>query len=65
MAGDLDDAPDPLRELGAWIEEARERGLSVGEVRLGDRALAAELYAERDPLHRLQVGDLAPGGPDR
>jgi pyridoxamine-phosphate oxidase len=120
MAAGLDETPDPLRELGAWIDEARERGLShpaaatfatvdaegrpsartvtlkrldpdallfssalwtrkardieanphvavlffwpelgrqvhvMGEVRVGDRALAAELYAERDPLHQLQ-----------
>jgi pyridoxamine 5'-phosphate oxidase len=114
-------APDPIRELGRWIEEARERGIpqpaSVafvtvgeggrpsartvtlkrleddallftsalwtrkareiesnphvallfhwpalgrqahvsGEATLAERALAEELFAERDPLHRLQT----------
>jgi pyridoxamine 5'-phosphate oxidase len=112
---------DPLRELGAWIEAARQKGLAhpaaatfatadadgrpsartvtlkrlepdalafssalwtrkardieanphvallffwpelgrqahvVGTVAVGDRALAAELYAERDGLHQLQT----------
>jgi pyridoxamine 5'-phosphate oxidase len=116
-----DPQPDPLRELGAWIEEARAQGLAhpgaatfatadadgrpsartvtlkrleldalifssalwtrkardieanphvallffwpelgrqaqvVGTVAVGDRALAEELYAERDPLHQLQT----------
>jgi pyridoxamine 5'-phosphate oxidase len=115
------DLPDPLRELGAWIEEARAEGLAgaaaatfatadgegrpsartvtlkrlepdalvfssalwtrkardieanphvallffwpelgrqaqvVGTVAVGDRALAEELYSERDPLHQLQT----------
>jgi pyridoxamine 5'-phosphate oxidase len=119
MSADL--PPDPLRELGAWIEEAREEGLShpaaatfatadadgrpaartvtlkrlepdalvissalwtrkardieanphvallffwpelgrqahvVGTVAVGDRALAEELFAERDGLHQLQT----------
>jgi pyridoxamine 5'-phosphate oxidase len=114
-------APDPIRELGRWIEEARERGIpqpaSVafvtvgeggrpsartvtlkrleddallftsalwtrkareieanphvallfhwpalgrqahlsGEATLAERGLAEELFAERDPLHRLQT----------
>jgi pyridoxamine 5'-phosphate oxidase len=113
--------PDPLRELGAWIVEARQKGLAhpaaatfatadadgrpsartvtlkrlepdalvfssalwtrkardieanphvallffwpesgrqahvVGTVAAGSRALAAELYAERDGLHQLQT----------
>jgi pyridoxamine 5'-phosphate oxidase len=113
--------PDPLPELGAWIEEARAEGLAhpgaatfatadadgrpsartvtlkrlepdalvftsalwtrkardieanphvalvffwpelgrqaqiAGTVALGGRALAGELYAERDPLHQLQT----------
>jgi pyridoxamine 5'-phosphate oxidase len=116
-----DQPPDPLRELGAWIEEARAEGLSqpaaatfatadadgrpsartvtlkrlepdalvfssalwtrktrdieanprvallffwpesgrqvhvMGKVAIGSRALAAELYAERDGLHQLQT----------
>jgi pyridoxamine 5'-phosphate oxidase len=119
MSADL--PPDPHRELGAWIEEARQRELShpaaatfatadadgrpsartvtlkrlepdalvfssalwtrkardieanphvallffwpelgrqahvVGTVTVGDRALAEELYAERDVLHQLQT----------
>jgi pyridoxamine 5'-phosphate oxidase len=119
MSADL--PPVPLRELGAWIEEARTKGLAhpgaatfatadadgrpsartvtlkrlepdalvftsalwtrkardieanphvalvffwpelgrqaqvAGTVALGDRALAEELYAERDPLHQLQT----------
>jgi pyridoxamine-phosphate oxidase len=114
-------SPDPLRELGEWIEEAREEGLAhpaavtfatadadgrlsartvtlkrlesdalvftsalwtrkareleanphvalvffwpelgrqalvAGTVAIGERALAEELYAERDPLHQLQT----------
>lgn len=122
MAENLGDPlPDPLRELGAWIEDARGRGLAQpgaatfatadadghpsartvtlkrlepeallfssalwtrkareleanphvalvffwpelgrqaqisGTVAVGSRALAEELYAERDPLHQLQT----------
>jgi pyridoxamine 5'-phosphate oxidase len=117
----VDPPPEPLRELDAWIEEARRRGLPhpaaatfatadaegrpsartvtmkrlgpealvfssalwtrkardleanphvallffwpelgrqahvAGTVAVGDRALAEELYAERDPLHQLQT----------
>jgi pyridoxamine 5'-phosphate oxidase len=119
MSTDL--PPDPLRELGGWIGEARQEGLAhpaaatfatadadgrpsartvtlkrlepdglvfssalwtrkardieanpqvallffwpelgrqahvAGTVAVGDRALAAELYSERDPLHQLQT----------
>jgi pyridoxamine 5'-phosphate oxidase len=121
--------PDPLRELGAWIEEARAKGLAhpgaatfatadadgrpsartvtlkrlepdalvftsalwtrkareieanphvalvffwpelgrqaqvAGTVAVGDRPLAEELYAERDPLHQLQTIVSRQGGP--
>jgi pyridoxamine-phosphate oxidase len=121
MAPDPPMPSDPLEELEAWIEEARERGLAepaaatfatvdaegrpsartvnlkriaggalvfssalwtrkareieanphvalvffwpelgrqaviAGTVAIGDRALAEELYAERDPLHQLQT----------
>jgi pyridoxamine 5'-phosphate oxidase len=117
----LDAPPDPLRELGAWIEEARQLGSAhpaaatfatadatgrpsartvtlkrieperliftsalwtrkaqdieanphvallffwpelgrqahvAGTVAVGDRALAEQLYADRDPLHQLQT----------
>jgi pyridoxamine 5'-phosphate oxidase len=117
----VDLQPDPLRELGGWIEEARAEGLAqpaaatfatadaegrpsartvtlkrlepealvfssalwtrkardieanphvallffwpalgrqahvAGTVAVGDRPLAEELYAERDPLHQLQT----------
>jgi pyridoxamine 5'-phosphate oxidase len=52
-ARDLEDNPY-VALLFFWPELGRQAHVA-GTVTVGDRALAEELYAERDPLHQLQT----------